>query len=272
VHERSPRSSRGRGIGEVLTGPNKPRPFDHGNRLWSARSCPVFLEARAARGGEGASPRRVGSERTAGDRRPLRAGPKRSTRRELANASALELHAGPVHGRPQKTRLEIDADGGHPVRRAAAARRSIWPAAGAWRRDVLAPPRPAIRVALRGSEASVASVPFPPDGDAAAPWPTPRCRNRAATGLDAAAATARPRLLSPPRRASGPGHKDPERSRSTSTSRPASSHPTSLESLDPPPRDAARARGAVRPAHRRGWFRWRCAPPRLGCAARRPPR
>jgi peptidyl-prolyl cis-trans isomerase B (cyclophilin B) len=101
------------GSGEVLTGPDKPRPFDPGNRLWTA---PALLKSPLQPGpGEGDARLEVavapdGKVIDVRFVRPEAARPDML----MAIASAWTFSPGLYDGRPQKMRLEIDADGGHP--------------------------------------------------------------------------------------------------------------------------------------------------------------
>ncbi|HZN04427.1 MAG TPA: TonB family protein [Candidatus Polarisedimenticolia bacterium] len=139
--------------GEVLTGPDKPRPWDSANRLWKT---PVVAKAGLRAEGEAAATRlevAVGADGRVIDVRfpdPAVADPER-----LQVLPGTWIFEPPLYdGKPQKTRFEIRADGtqpsastggGAPIDLAAAlaAGAAIAPGTGS-----IAPPLPAVRVAL----------------------------------------------------------------------------------------------------------------------------
>jgi peptidyl-prolyl cis-trans isomerase B (cyclophilin B) len=100
------------GSGEVLTGPDKPRPYDPGNPLWA----PPSLERAPARGeGELARVRLDVALDAAGrvlDVRFPRADTPDALRLQ-AMAMAWSFSPARYDGKPWKTRFEIDADGGN---------------------------------------------------------------------------------------------------------------------------------------------------------------
>ena len=200
------------GSGEVLTGPGKPRPFDDGNRLWSA---PVLTRS-SLKPGAGESGERldvsVGADGKVIDVRFVRPdAPHPDTM--LAFASAWSFTPGQYDGRPQKTRLEIDADGGHPgPPSGGGAPIDLAGGRGHGEGDVLAPPRPAIRVALPAGAKPPARpsrfrLTVDPAGAVADAALQESCGDPA---LDAAAATAASALLFTPATRQRPGHKDPD--------------------------------------------------------------
>jgi TonB family protein len=99
------------GSGEVLTGPDKPRPYDPGNPLWA----PPALERAAARGEAQLAHVRLdvaidASGRVLDVRFPGSNTPDAA--RLQAMAMAWVFSPARYDGKPQKTRFEIDADGG----------------------------------------------------------------------------------------------------------------------------------------------------------------
>jgi peptidyl-prolyl cis-trans isomerase B (cyclophilin B) len=198
------------GSGEVLTGPDKPRPFDPGNRLWTA---PALLKSPLKPGpGEGDTRLEVA---VAPDGRVIDV---RFVRPEaarpdtlLAIASAWTFSPGLYDRRPQKTRLEIDADGGHPGPPSGGGA-PIDPAddQGSGGANGLTPPRPAIRVGLpAGARPPERPARFrltvDPSGAVIDAALQDSCGDAT---LDAAAATAASALVFTPATRLRPGHKD----------------------------------------------------------------
>jgi len=138
------------GSGEVLTGPDKPRPYDPKNRLWTA---PARARAPIAPDPAVAAARldvAIGANGRVLDVRFARADTPQAERL-WAMAMAWTFTPAAYHGTPRATRIAIDADGsdlgpptggGAPIDLAESSAASV--AAG----DGVTPPRPAIRVAL----------------------------------------------------------------------------------------------------------------------------
>ncbi len=201
------------GSGEVLTGPDKPRPFDPGNRLWTA---PALLKSPLEPGpGEGDTRLEVA---VAPDGRVIDV---RFVRPEaarpdmlLAIASAWTFKAGLYDGRPQKTRLEIDADGGHPgpPSGGGAPIDLAEGAAASGVADGVTPARPAIRVNLpAGARPPEHPARFRLTVDASGAVMDSALQESCGDAtLDLAAATAASALLFTPATRLRPGHKDPD--------------------------------------------------------------
>jgi peptidyl-prolyl cis-trans isomerase B (cyclophilin B) len=200
------------GSGEVLTGPDKPRPFDAGNRLWTA---PALLKSPLKPGpGEGDARLEVavapdGKVIDVRFVRPEAARPDML----LAIASAWTFSPGLYDGRPQKTRLEIAADGGHPGPPSGGGA-PIDPgfepgSAGA---NGLTLPRPAIRVGIpAGAKPPEHPARFRLTVDASGSVTDAALQESCGDAtLDAAAATAATALAFTPATRLRPGHKDPD--------------------------------------------------------------
>jgi peptidyl-prolyl cis-trans isomerase B (cyclophilin B) len=129
------------GSGETLTGPDKPRPFDPGNRLWTA---PALIKAALTPGpGEGKERVEVAID-PAGRVIDVRFTSLEVARPEMLQAIAYAWTFTPAQydGSPRKTRVEINADGsdlGPPSGGGA----PLDPAGAG-----IVPPRAAVRVAL----------------------------------------------------------------------------------------------------------------------------
>jgi len=202
--------------GEVLTGPDKPRPWDPGNRLWAA---PVLAKAGMRAEGEAAATRlevAVGADgRVIDVRFP-----------DPATPDALRLQAIPgtwifqpplYDGKPQKTRFEIRADGtepapstggGAPIDLAAAAHDG----AGAGEPGAIAAPRPAVRVTLPAgarppARATRLRLTVMADGSVGDAAVQQSCGDAA---LDAAAAEEARRLAFAPATRRRPGRSEPD--------------------------------------------------------------
>ena len=200
------------GSGEVLTGPDKPRPFDPGNRLWTA---PALLKSPLKPGPGEESTRlevAVAPDGRVIDVRFVRPEAARPDML-LAIASAWTFSPGLYDGRPQKTRLEIDADGGHPGPPSGGGA-PIDPAGdqGPGGVNGLTPPRPAIRVGLpAGAKPPEHPARFrlivDPSGAVIDAALQDSCGD---ASLDAAAASAASALVFTPATRLRPGHKEPD--------------------------------------------------------------
>lgn len=100
------------GSGEVLTGPDKPKPFDPKNRLWS----PPALQRTASSLNPGATPVRlefaIGADGKVLDVRFPRVDTPDAARLE-AIAATWSFTPAVYDGAPRKARFEMDTDGGH---------------------------------------------------------------------------------------------------------------------------------------------------------------
>jgi peptidyl-prolyl cis-trans isomerase B (cyclophilin B) len=145
------------GSGEILTGPDKPRPYDPKNRLWTA---PALARAPIAPDPAVAAARldvAIGANGKVLDVRFARADTPQAERL-WAMAMAWTFTPAVYDGTPRSTRIAIDADGsdigpptggGAPIDVAAAGAAPVSvtgaaPAAG----EGVTPPHPAIRVTL----------------------------------------------------------------------------------------------------------------------------
>lgn len=137
------------GSGEVLTGPDKPRPYDAKNRLWTA---PALARAPIAPDPAVAGARldvSIGANGKVLDVRFARADTPQPERL-WAMAMAWTFTPATYEGTPRATRIAIDADGSHlgpPTGGGAPTDLAEAGAAGTAGGDVT-PPRPAIRVTL----------------------------------------------------------------------------------------------------------------------------
>lgn len=200
------------GPGEVLTGPDKPRSFDPGNRLSTA---PALLKAPLKPGpGEGDARLEVA---VAPDGRVIDV---RFVRPEaarpdmlLAIGSAWTFSPGLYDGRPQKMRLELDADGGRPGPPSGGGA-PIDPDGdpGSGNANGITPPRPAIRVGLpAGAKPPEHPARFRLTVDASGSVTDAALQESCGDAtLDAAAASAATALAFAPATRLRPGHKDPD--------------------------------------------------------------
>jgi peptidyl-prolyl cis-trans isomerase B (cyclophilin B) len=200
------------GSGEILTGPDKPRPFDDKNRLWTA---PALLSAPLKPGpGEGTQRLEV-AVATDGKVIDVRFVRPEASHPDmlLAIASAWTFKPALYDVRPQKARLEIDADGGHPgPPSGGGAPVDLAYGAGRDAGDVLAPPRPAIRVTLpAGAKPPEHPSRFRLTVDAGGSVTDAALQQSCGDPtLDAAAATAAAALQFIPATRLRPGHKEPD--------------------------------------------------------------
>jgi len=194
------------GSGEVVTGPDKPRPYDPGNRLWTA---PALARAPIAPDPAVASARldvAIGANGKVLDVRFAHAD-TRQAERLWAMAMAWTFTPATYDGAPRATRIAIDADGMHlgpPIGGGApidlAAPEAAPPAAPGAAGDGIAAPRPAIRVTLApGSPAPPRPARFRLTVDAAGAVTDAALQESCGdTALDARAAAAAKMLLFTP--------------------------------------------------------------------------
>jgi peptidyl-prolyl cis-trans isomerase B (cyclophilin B) len=197
--------------GEVLTGPDKPRPFDAKNRLWTA---PVLAQAPLKPGPGEENDRLEVAIAQDGRVIDVRFVRPEAARPDMLMAIASDWTFRPAlyDGRPQKTRFELNADGTHPGPPSGGGA-PIDPAAGPGGSPGLegfTPPRPAVRVTLpAGAKPPEHPARFrltvDPSGAVTDAALQDSCGD---ASLDAAAAKAAAALVFTPATRLRPGHKD----------------------------------------------------------------
>jgi len=207
--------------GEVLTGPDKPRPWDPKNRLFKA---PVLATAGARAEGEAAATRldvSVGADGKVIDVRFVDPAVKEALRLQAIPGSWI--FEPPLYdGKPQKIRFEIRADGtnpgpptggGAPIDLAEAmAKQGAAPAGSAAPAGTIAPPRPLVRVTLPAgakppARAARLRLTVAADGSVTDAAVQESCGD---AGLDRAASEAARGLVFAPATRRRPGKPEPE--------------------------------------------------------------
>jgi len=199
--------------GEILTGPDKPQPFDPGNVHWVApRLMEISGDGASVSGGPapaGGPPTRIevaiatdGSVLDVRFPGSIEPGPAADLRRRVL---AWRFEPATHEGTPRKVRVEIDSDGGR-----------IGPPTGGGApiamSSVLTPPRPALRIPLPPGRqappgAVVLRLSIDDTGKVADVWLQSSCGD---AGLDAAAIAAARGMAFEPARQPDPGGGEPK--------------------------------------------------------------
>src|SRR5262245_3896851 len=210
-----------KGSGEVLTGPDKPRPYDAKNRLWTAPALtrPSAAGGTPATADPATAPARldvaVGAHGKVRDARFARADTPQAGLLQ-ARAMAWLFTPAQYDGSPRATRIAIDADGSHlgpPVGGGAPvdlAEGAATPSGGG--DGDVTPARPAIRVTLPpGTKAPARAARFRLTVDATGAVADAALQESCGdAALDARAAEAAKAMIFTPATRRNPAGKDPD--------------------------------------------------------------